>query len=270
VLRGTSRDEESIGNRDLTRWPSRGGKALVALALRLARWGAANTVLVATALVGGVAAVALTAASAEVYDNVVDADGLAALDEPVLNQAVAWRSPPLDHAVTWYTNLGGVVGLTILATLAVLLMVARWRSRTPLVLMLIAVTGSLAMTVAGKDLTGRARPPTSLAVPPFETSPSFPSGHTLNSTVIAGLVVYLVLRRLRRVGAGIVVVAAGAAFAVAMGLSRVFLGHHWLTDVIAAWALGLGWLVVVVTAHRLYLTVRRARGEGTGGDVSRG
>jgi undecaprenyl-diphosphatase len=136
-----------------------------------------------------------------------------------------------------------------------------WRSRTPLVLAAVAAVGSLAMTAVGKDFVGRARPPQTLAVPPFETSPSFPSGHTLNATVLVGVVVYLLLRRQDTLRARVGTVVAGGVFVVAMGLSRVFLGHHWLSDVVMGWVLGLAWLCAVVTAHRLYLTVRRARGE---------
>lgn len=44
-----------------------------------------------------------------------------------------------------------------------------------------------------------------------------------------------------------------------MGLSRLYFGHLWLTDILAAWALGLAWLALVITAHRLYLAVRKTR-----------
>ena len=47
------------------------------------------------------------------------------------------------------------------------------------------------------------------------------------------------------------------AWAIAMGLSRVFLGHHWLTDVAVAWLIGGAWLAVLITAHQLFLATRR-------------
>ena len=152
-----------------------------------------------------------------------------------------------------------------LATVVALAMVVAWRSWTPIVLTVIAAAGSLAMTATGKNVIGRARPPFSLAVPPYEQSPSFPSGHTLNATVLVGVLVYLALRRLdSALGASHRGGVAGALFVLAMGLSRVFLGHHWLTDVMVGWSLGLAWLCVLVTAHRLFLTVRRVR-RATGG-----
>jgi membrane-associated phospholipid phosphatase len=56
-------------------------------------------------------------------------------------------------------------------------------------------------------------------------------------------------------------------WALAMGLSRVFLGHHWLTDVIFAWLLGTAWLALVITSHRLFLTIRRAEPSGGVGEA---
>ena len=262
VLRDDTPDEERIGSRDLTDWRTPVGRRMAGWVARqavgLTRWSAAHLVLVVTALVGGVVAVAHTALAAEVYDAVTEADGIAGLDQPVLDQALAWRSPGVDHAVTLYTDVGGPVGMPVVASVLTLLMVWRWRSRTPLVLMLIAAAGSLAMTTTGKSLIGRARPPLSDAVPPYESSPSFPSGHTLNATVITAVLVYLVLRRLGTAWARASAVVAGTVFVLSMGLSRVFLGHHWLTDVVAGWALGLGWAAAVITAHRLFLTVRRS------------
>jgi membrane-associated phospholipid phosphatase len=215
-----------------------------------------HVVLVITALVGGLLVAGLTAAGSEVYEAVAEKDGLSGLDWPALELAIRWRTPLTDQLVTWFTNLGGPVGMTIIAAAVTILMVWRWRSPTPLILMVIAVAGSLTFTHVGKAIVGRARPPLTDAIPPYEYAFSFPSGHTLNSTVIAGMIAYLVARRLTSgVGRALCGIAA-VIWAVAMGLSRVFLGHHWLTDVIFAWLIGLAWLALLITAHRIFLIVR--------------
>jgi undecaprenyl-diphosphatase len=250
--------EESIGPRDLTHWHTRLGRRLVDLVSSLVGVAHRWTMLV-TLLVAGLVVVGLTALSSEVYSSVTDDGELAGLDQPVLDAAVATRTPFNQTALTVFTDIGGPVGMPILASALVALMVWRWKSWSPLVLTLAAAAGSLAMTTVGKHLIGRSRPPRELAVPPFESSPSFPSGHTLNATVIIGVLVYLWLLHLTTQRARWWAVGAGALFVISMGLSRVYLGHHWLTDVIAGWLLGLAWLTVVVTAHRLHLTIRRRR-----------
>jgi membrane-associated phospholipid phosphatase len=223
----------------------------------LARYLTTNALLAVTAVAGGLVILGLTALSAGVYDAVAEKDGISGLDQPALDQVIAWRTPVGNQLWTGFTHLGGALGMALIASAVTLLMVWRWRSLTPLILMIIAVTGSLTFTKVGKAIVGRPRPPLSDAVPPYEHAFSFPSGHTLNSTVIAGLVAYLVASRLSsRLGIALCVVLA-VAWAAAMGFSRIFLGHHWLTDVIFAWFLGLAWLALLITAHRMVLAVRQ-------------
>jgi membrane-associated phospholipid phosphatase len=233
--------------------------ALTRIPQQVARRISPRAVLIITAMIGGVLVMGLTAAGAGVYDAVAEKDGVSGLDRPALNLAMSWRTPLNDRLITWFTHLGGPVGMTIIAAAITILMVWRWRSVTPVILMIIAVAGSLTFTNVGKAVVHRIRPPLTDAIPPYEYAFSFPSGHALNSTVIAGMVAYLIARRLSsRVGRALCVVLA-ALWAIAMGLSRVFLGHHWLTDVMFAWLLGLAWLAVLITAHRIFLLVRRAR-----------
>ncbi|MGQ7295937.1 phosphatase PAP2 family protein [Quadrisphaera sp. KR29] len=264
------REGDFVGGRDLTRWPSALGRALHAAAVRAQRWLAPHQVWALTLAVGLAVTAAATALAAAVYDAVVEGDGVTGLDQPALELAMAHRSAGLDTAVTAYTDVGGPVGMPVLAaTTAVVLAIAlrRW---TPLTLVVTTMLGSLALTVAGKASIGRARPPLADAVPPYEHSFSFPSGHTLNATAFAGVVAYLLLRRLRAAWARRLTVVVAVLFALTMGLSRIFLGHHWFTDVLAAWVLGLAWLGVVITGHRLYLTLRRRHHPAaTGGPTGR-
>ena len=262
-------DEERIGDRDLAQWRTRSGRwfvgqvtRLVAALGRVWRWSLANLALVLTVLVGGCVVLAATVLAAEVYEQVVERDGVAGLDQPVLDAAVGTRTPTSSQWVTWFTDLGGTVGMPVIALVVVTVLAVKRRSWLPVVLMGVAAAGSVLITVLGKDLSARARPPLALAVPPFETSPSFPSGHTLNATVVLGVAAYLVMLGRRHLRGRLLVGSLVVVFVLAMGLSRVWLGHHWLTDVIAGWLVGLAWLGTVVTGHRVKVTLDRAEREG--------
>lgn len=156
----------------------------------------------------------------------------------------------------WQAN--ALIGTYLVVTLGI---AWAWRSWAPLVLVGVAVGTSTLATVFGKQLFGRARPPIDLAVPPLETTASFPSGHTLNGTVIAGILCYLMLHWFRRASARAAWIVGFSLYALSMGMSRVYLGHHWLTDVLVGWTLGLAWVLVVIGIHRVWLLARARHGQ---------
>ncbi|MCW3159279.1 phosphatase PAP2 family protein [Micropruina sonneratiae] len=269
-----SESERTIGSRDLTDWRSTAGRWLRdsfgALVDRVR-----NTEVAVLLLLGLSVALAVggTVLAGEIYEAVSTGHGIARVDEPLLAWILTVRTPELTAAIAAFSNSGGQLYMTIITAVAVTALCLLWRRWTPLVLMLIAVGGSLAMTVAGKRMTERARPALADAVPPYETSASFPSGHSLNSIVIAGMFCYLLVSHLTSTAARAVTVTLTVLYVLAMGLSRVYLGHHWLTDVLAAWSLGVAWLTVVITSHRLWLTQHQdhrlgghRQVEGGGGD----
>ncbi|HET8878572.1 MAG TPA: phosphatase PAP2 family protein [Arthrobacter sp.] len=229
---------------------------------RWGKWVVPYAALWITMLIGGVVVVALALTSAEVYDNVVDDAGLANLDKPTLAFMEQLRSPGLDSFVTGFTNIGGGIGMPILASILTALLIWRTRTWRPLILIGGAAAVSITATSLGKKLIGRTRPDHADAVPPYENSPSFPSGHTLNTTVVISLVVYLTCLQVHRTLARVGLITAGTLFIAAMGMSRVFLGHHWMTDVIFGWALGLGWVGIVILAHRLFHVLRHRERTG--------
>jgi membrane-associated phospholipid phosphatase len=229
---------------------------------RLGQWFKPYAALWITMLVGGALVVTMALLGAEVYANVVDDKGLADLDLPALELSQQLRNPGLDSAVTAFTNVGGGIGMPILASILTGWLTFLSRTWRPIILVAGAAAVSTTATTFGKQLVGRTRPDHSEAVPPYETSPSFPSGHTLNTTVVIGVLVYVMCLQFAVLWARITAITAGAIFIIAMGLSRVFLGHHWMTDVLAAWFLGLAWVGLVILAHRLFHLTRKLEHAG--------
>lgn len=254
---GELHHETVVGGTPMTAWSTRAGRSTAAAAIAVSRRVGAHGALTLILLIGGVVVVVLAFLASRVYDAVTERDGVAGFDAPILHAAISMRSPVADGFAAAVAEVFGPIGMPILALVAILMLTLRRRSWTPAILVVSAGIGSLAMTITGKDIIDRSRPPLSDAIPPFEHSPSFPSGHTLNATVIAGVVAYLILLRRRTAAGRVTSVGVAVVVAVVVGLTRVLLGAHWFTDVLAGWLLGTAWLGIVITAHRLYLTARQ-------------
>ena len=254
---GELRLDRGLGDQDLTHWSSPAGRAAAGTATTAGRRLGPHGTLVTILGVGLVVAFVLAFLVARVYDAVTETDGVAALDVPALHAAMAARSPLSDAVAAAVAYVFGPIGMPVMAIAASVLLAVSRRSWTPVMLIAASGLGSLLMTIAGKDIIQRHRPPLVDAIPPFEYSPSFPSGHTLNAVVITGVVAYLLILRQRSRRAQIITVTVAVLIPLVVGLTRILLGAHWFTDVLAGWLLGGAWLAVVVTAHRLYLTIRR-------------
>lgn len=89
-----------------------------------------------------------------------------------------------------------------------------------------------------KELVRRARPVTQFVVTHGLHDFSFPSGHTTGSTAVYGTVFYLISRRLKGT-ARIMVILFGSLLIFFIGISRIFLGAHYPTDVLGGWIIGV-------------------------------
>ncbi len=192
-------------------------------------------------------------------DAVLEQDDLWTLDDPLLNGLADLRTPWLTTALTVITNAFGPVVLPIVVTVGA----AVWIWRTGRWVNPVVVVGSTflstALAVLVKVIVDRPRPPEELQViPGLETSFSFPSGHTAGAAAFILVTGYLVWRKARE-GAEFVMWAFTSLAVVALvGLSRMYLGYHFLTDVVA----GLCLAIVVLGAVVCLMRLREARPRG--------
>ncbi|WP_324193376.1 phosphatase PAP2 family protein [Nocardia otitidiscaviarum] len=194
---------------------------------------------------------------------VMRAAGPTDVDTALHDWAVDFRSDGMTLAARVITTCGDTLTMALLAT-AVCVGFAWRRWWESAVLVGVAALGAAVLVAVGKRLVGRERPPLNgrLAT---ESSLSYPSGHSLGSFVVIGVVVVALLPHVRG-WARLALPALAVALVPAIGLSRVYLGVHWPTDVLAGWILGALWLTCCCT----FGVGRRVVGRGSvGGDSPR-
>ena len=187
---------------------------------------------------------AVTAGEAEAVDERV----LLLFREPGdANDPVGSHS--VESAVRDVTSLGSLTVLTLL-TLTVILYFALDRRPRLALYVFVAVAGGAALSYALKFLYDRTRP--SLVAPEaLPGDPSFPSGHAAAAAIVYLTLGLLLARTLPRRSLKVYVVALVIGLTLAVGLSRVYLGVHWPTDVLAGWSIGGAWALMCWQIERM-------------------
>jgi undecaprenyl-diphosphatase len=173
---------------------------------------------------------------------------LAAQDPAVTTWFVHERTPLLSAAAQVVTTIGSEPAVGILTLLVVVWLVVSKRAWTAALLFGASMSAAAVVIIGLKHLVGRLRPPAPDVLGPLDSSFSFPSGHTLYSTVFFGLVAGLLLTRTRDRSRQVLVVLGWVVASAVVGASRIYLGYHWLTDVVASWTLALAVLAVAAAA----------------------
>ncbi|ABF44181.1 phosphoesterase, PA-phosphatase related protein (plasmid) [Deinococcus geothermalis DSM 11300] len=175
-----------------------------------------------------------------------------AFEAPFLLALHAHATPALDQLALLLTTLGGA---TVIAPISALILLLLWLRQRPLALFWgVSVAGAAALNLVMKLLFHRPRPelwPRLVQEHDF----GFPSGHSMYSAAFVTALILLSWRTPLRP----LVLVLGVLFSGAVGFSRLYLGVHYPTDVLAGWLSGAAWVLGVYSVLR---PLRRPKGKG--------
>jgi membrane-associated phospholipid phosphatase len=198
------------------------------------------------------AALVVLALSLWAFGEIVDEqilEGETRTDERLAEWLHGRATDPLTdvlRAISWTGNFLTVLAVTLLAVG----FFWRRRERTDAVFVALAFLGAQVLSTAMKLGFRRDRPffPDPLAT---ESTFSFPSGHALVSLAVYGSIALVLARRLSTRASRAFLLGMTALLVIAIGFSRLYLGVHFLSDVLAGYAAGVAWLAVLYVALEL-------------------
>lgn len=188
----------------------------------------------------------------EIADDVNTSEAVARFDQFFSARIQAFRSPGLDFFMKGVTYAGGIIGVTVLT--AALFFFLRHLGRSDDANFALAVTvGGAVLANVLKFVLRRVRPEAALALISQPVSSSFPSGHSMGSMCLAlAAIEAIIVAPTPSVIVKVVGSALCGIYALLVGISRVYLGVHYPSDIIAAWLLAGAWISGATALNRVF------------------
>ena len=212
---------------------------------------AAPPIILRHVVIGVILSIAFTVVFARLFDFVQDhGKMITPFDRAILYFMFHHRARGLTQAATILAFMGSPPVIAGLALASAVLGLFWHKVRGAAWTLPIAIIGA-GLIIQGVKLVIKRPRPSFFAPLLHETGYSFPSGHSLIAMVVYGLLGYFALHLFKNAAARLLVRVLTVLIVVAIGVSRVYVGVHYPTDVLAGWVAGVPWLIACLGLHEV-------------------
>ncbi|MFF2090015.1 phosphatase PAP2 family protein [Paenibacillus sp. NPDC058174] len=180
-------------------------------------------------------------------------------DSRVIAFVQQWESPGLTKVMNGLSLLGAGTLNIILTVLIMLMLYFVFKHRWELLFFIGVIAGSALLNVLLKAIFHRDRP--TLHRLADATGYSFPSGHSMAAFALYGVLCFLLWKHARTALARTLLIVAGTVMILGIGISRIYLGVHYPSDVVGGYLASGTWLAVIIWFYQRWLERRRDREE---------
>lgn len=178
------------------------------------------------------------------FEDVILEKSIPSLDYIIVNWVYSFRTPVLNEIMKAITTLGNVSGVAIFLGIVLIALFFLKKKKYIIPIIISSVFGEVFVYFM-KIIAQRARPLTQNALI-TETDFSFPSGHAMIAITVYGFVLYFLIQACKERWQRIALVIVGGLLILSIGFSRLYLGVHWPTDILASYLLGGSWVCFLI------------------------
>ncbi|MDA8214190.1 MAG: bifunctional DedA family/phosphatase PAP2 family protein [Nitrospiraceae bacterium] len=191
----------------------------------------------------------------EIVEDLIDKETLFYLDFKIQGFVEGIISPWITRFMVDITNIGGVYLVVITAGIMALYLLYKRHWWELFTLFLAAVMGEILLVIL-KLFFHRPRPSPQIVAAHWY---SFPSGHAFSAMIVYGFLIYMTWRLIKNEALRFIIFSLSIPLIILIGISRIYLNVHWLTDVLGGYAAGFAWLlfsiIMVNTIKQYYRSV---------------
>jgi undecaprenyl-diphosphatase len=180
---------------------------------------------------------------------------IARFDTLITAWVQSFNSPVLTFIMKTFTFIGSAPMVIIITIVVFLLLLLVFKFQSEARLFIIVVIGAELLDFLLKNLYRRTRPTIQHLV--YATGYSFPSGHSMSAMALYGIVAYILWRHIPVLIGRLLLIVFATLMIMAIGISRIYLGVHFPSDVLGAFLVSGVWLLLSIEVHRKFEWRRR-------------